>query len=113
MRLLITALFMLVPAMSAGFAQEIVDQWRYNLRKPADGWRRANFDDSDWQTGNGGFGTIETPGARIGTLWSTRCIWLRKTFDLETIPAHAALLMHHDENVDVFINGRLVAKKQG
>jgi len=86
----------------------IVDQWRYTLRAPAAGWRQIAFDDADWTTGMGGFGTLDTPGARVGTIWQTNSIWLRKQFELTKIPARPALLIHHDEDVVVFLNGRKV-----
>ncbi|MEM7810008.1 MAG: sugar-binding domain-containing protein [Planctomycetota bacterium] len=96
-----------------GRTQEIVDVWRYTLRRPADGWRQANFDDADWRKGFGGFGARGTPGGRIGTTWTTNSIWLRKSFALESIPAKPALLMQHDEDAEVYINGKQVAKVIG
>ncbi|MEZ6122360.1 MAG: glycoside hydrolase family 2 TIM barrel-domain containing protein [Planctomycetaceae bacterium] len=98
-----------LPAM----AQEIVDSWRYTLRPPGEGWRAPKFDDSKWTVGNGGFGTYDTPGSRVGTIWSTNSIWLRKTVSLTEIPEKPALLMHHDEDAEVFLNGMLVTKKNG
>ncbi len=94
-------------------AQEIVDTWRYNLRAPQSGWQAADFDDSDWQKSSGGFGTPDTPGARVGTNWSTKSIWLRKSFQLDNIPADPHLWMHHDEDAEVYINGTLVADVDG
>ncbi len=94
-------------------AQEIVDTWKYTLRKPPTGWRTASFDAQGWQDANGGFGTRDTPGARVGTVWATGSIWLRKTFHLETIPAKPALFIHHDEDTEVFINGKLVMSRKG
>ncbi len=87
--------------------QKINGQWRYTLRRPAKGWQQAKFDDAGWKTGHGGFGTRDTPGARIGTTWATGSIWLRKPFELEKVPAKPALLIHHDEDAEVFINGKL------
>ena len=87
----------------------MVDSWRYTVQKPADGWQQPAFDDRDWQQGTGGFGTLETPGARVGTTWATANIWLRKVFTLTAVPERAALLIHHDEDAEVFINGRQVA----
>ena len=98
---------------SIGNCQEIVDAWRYTVRRPADGWRLAKFDDADWKEGQGGMGTRGTPGARIGTTWATNNIWLRKSFELEVVPAKPALLMHHDEDAEVYINGKQVAQVTG
>jgi hypothetical protein len=95
------------------FGNEIVDAWRYTVRKPADGWRQAEFDDSGWKEADGGFGTRDTPGARVGTTWATNNIWLRKTFTLQPVPTKPALLIHHDEDVEVYINGQQVAALKG
>ncbi len=93
--------------------QDIVDEWRYTLRRPAPDWRQASFDDSNWKQGFGGFGTLGTPGSRIGTTWATNSIWLRKSIDLKKVPANAALLIHHDEDTEVYINGTSVAVLKG
>ena len=94
-------------------AQEIVDQWRYTLRRPAEAWTTANFDDSEWTVGSGGFGTHDTPGARVGTTWSTGSIWLRKSLELSAIPEKPALLIHHDEDAEVYLNHTKVAELKG
>ena len=90
-------------------AQDVVDSWKYTLRRPTDGWRRAEFDDSNWMKGFGGFGTRDTPGSRVGTTWATNSIWLRKSYQLKSIPPNPALLIHHDEDTEVYINGNPVA----
>ena len=79
----------LILAASASFslAQDaIVDTWRYTVETPADGWQTAEFDDSAWNEGAGGFGTQNTPGARFGTEWKSKDIWIRKTFELKAWP---------------------------
>ncbi len=113
-----TALPLIIIASFLGFAKvcsarEIVDDWRYTLRHPADNWRQADFDDSGWTEGSGGFGTRSTPGARVGTVWATNDIWLRKTFTLQSVPDRAAILIHHDEDAEVYINGQSVAVLKG
>ena len=87
----------------------IVDEWRYTVRRPSEGWQSEQFDDSAWKDGSGGFGTRDTPGSRVGTTWATRGIWLRKSFTLESVPKNPALLIHHDEDAEVYINGVQVA----
>lgn len=94
-------------------AQEIVDQWRYSLKEPSGNWQAIDFDDADWTKGPGGFGTRGTPAARIGTEWYTDDIWLRKSFTLDDVPQKPGLLIHHDEEVEVFINGTSVARLDG
>ena len=92
---------------------EIVDVWRINFRRPPAGWQKNDFDDADWQQAFGGFGTHDTPGSRIGTVWGTNSIWLRKRFTIGKRPEVPALLIHHDEDADVFLNGTLIAKFEG
>ena len=88
--------------------------WRYTTSEPGDGWQRAGFDDSDWQKGRGGFGTEGTPGAFVGTDWKSSDIWLRRTFELENKKlSRPQLLIHHDEDAEVYINGQLIAKLEG
>ncbi len=98
---------------ASALAVEFVDSWRYTVKKPAEGWRAPAFDDSRWKQGNGGFGTHGTPGSRIGTVWATKNIWLRKQFTLDSIPKRPALLIHHDEDAEVFVNGPIVATVKG
>jgi len=88
--------------------------WRYTTTKPADGWEKADFDDSGWQIGKGGFGTKDTPGAIVGTTWDSSDIWIRRSFDLEgKIPSQLYLSVHHDEDAEIYINGKLVTKLDG
>ena len=110
---IIGMLMLAVFASSPALSQEIVDTWRYTVRRPAEGWRTSGFDASEWKEANGGFGTPDTPGARVGTVWGTNSIWLRKSFELKAIPENVALLIHHDENAEVFINGKPVVALKG
>jgi len=88
--------------------------WRYTTSEPGNGWQRAGFDDSAWQKGRGGFGTEGTPGAVVGTDWKSSDIWLRRTFELENKKlSRPQLLIHHDEDAEVYINGRLISKLEG
>ena len=93
--------------------QAISDTWRYTLRKPADGWQALDFDSSSWKKSAGGFGTTSTPNARVGTVWNTNNIWMRKSFELTSIPADASLLIHHDEDAEIYINGKSILTLEG
>jgi len=89
--------------------------WRYTTERPAEPWTTTSFDDGAWTTGPGGFGTRNTPGAVVRTVWNTADIWLRRSFEL---PAGFAasdphLLVHHDEDVDVYIDGALAVRLAG
>jgi beta-galactosidase len=49
----------------------------------------------------------------VRTRWATPDIWIRRTVKLDSVPASPALLIHHDEDSDVYINGKLVAQLKG
>ena len=86
--------------------------WKYTFEKPGDDWFQTDFEDADWKSGPGGFGTEGTPGTSVRTVWNTSDIWIRRTFDLDDIPSQGdiSLTIHHDEDAEVYINGRLVQK---
>jgi hypothetical protein len=86
--------------------------WKYTFKQPEDAWYHTNYEDSDWQSGPGGFGTDGTPGTSVRTVWNTSDIWVRRSFDLDEIPSQGdiSLTLHHDEDAEVYINGRLVQK---
>ncbi len=87
--------------------------WKYTFKKPGKNWKKPDFDDSGWKSGKAGFGTAGTPGARVGTVWQTPEIWLRRTIELNDLSKDLGLFIHHDERVEVFINGRSVFQKKG
>jgi hypothetical protein len=88
--------------------------WRYTLKKPGKGWYRADFDDSGWKEGPGGFGTKGTPGAVVRTEWKTNNIWIRRPFDLPKGPTEGLhLRLHHDEDAEVYLNGVRAARVKG
>jgi len=88
--------------------------WRYTMKKPSDGWEKPAFDDSDWQKGQAGFGKEGTPGAIVRTKWDGSHIWLRRTCEIEKIPAGEVMLkVHHDDDAVVYINGIKAADLDG
>ncbi|MBN1845265.1 MAG: hypothetical protein JW810_06245 [Sedimentisphaerales bacterium] len=86
--------------------------WRYTTETPPESWYQADFDDSGWQQGQGGFGTTSTPGAVVRTEWNSNDIWIRRTFNLGPIQKDddIQLSIHHDEDAEVYINGQRVAE---
>ncbi len=105
--------FAWVATYSCTVANEIVDDWRYTFREPEQGWEQADFDDSGWRKGKGGFGRRNTPGARVGVRWDTPNIWLRKSLQRDQVPANTSLLVHHDDDAEVFLNGEPIAELEG
>lgn len=96
-------------------AREAKSTWRYTTERPGSGWYREDFDAQTWKEGVGGFGTAGTPGSTIGTEWRTGDIWLRRTFDLPpgTKADQLQLLLHHDEDVQVYLNGKRILELNG
>ena len=89
--------------------------WRYTFDAPGNEWSDPKFDDSNWAYGPGGFGTGGTPGAVVGTEWRTSEIWIRRSFELPQDVKLAApnLLVHHDEDVEIYLNGVPAASAVG
>ncbi|MGQ9518738.1 MAG: glycoside hydrolase family 2 protein [Candidatus Fervidibacter sp.] len=90
-------------------AQRGGHEWRYTTEQPQENWMQPDFDDSDWKVGKSGFGTEGTPGAIVGTRWSTSDIWLRTTINVpKPSPEDVVWLeVHHDEDCEIYVNGRL------
>ena len=87
--------------------------WKYTVKKPANNWFELAFDDRSWKQGPAGFGTKGTPGSRVHTEWKSKAIWLRRDFRLTTIPGRVKLHIHHDEDAEVYLNGKLIKRFVG
>ncbi len=81
--------------------------WRFSLESPSANWTALDFDDSKWQTGRAPFGT-QVPDGKPNTSWNAPDIWARREFDVQTLPRALRLLVHHDEDIEVFLNGVLL-----
>lgn len=86
-------------------------QARFVTDKPAsDDWTRTTFDDSQWTTGEGTF------GSRNGdhTKWTTPDIYVRRTVMLDRVPDGPLLINAiQNDNYELFINGERVANVAG
>ncbi|HNQ22586.1 MAG TPA: glycoside hydrolase family 2 TIM barrel-domain containing protein [Phycisphaerae bacterium] len=87
--------------------------WSYTTTAPPANWTEAAFDDSSWQKAPGGFGHEGTPGAVVRTEWQSADIWLRRSFTVEKVPARTYLSVYHDEDCEIYINGRPAATLKG
>lgn len=88
--------------------------WRFTTNTPPANWYASDFDDSAWPEGYSGFGRPETPGAVVRTAWRTTDIWLRRPFTMDRPnPAALRFLIHHDEDVEVYLNGVPAAAAKG
>ena len=88
--------------------------WKYAMQRPADEWTQLDFDDTQWESGPAGFGTRGTQGLQFGTQWNTSDIWLRRKFTLSKQPdGRTRLILQHDEDAEVYLNGVLAATVTG
>lgn len=95
-------------------SQEKGIHWHYTFDRAVDGWFKPDFNDAEWKQGPGGFGTKGTPGSVVRTEWKTADIWLRREFTVpegKLVDPH--LLLHHDDDTEVYINGVLAVKTTG
>jgi hypothetical protein len=89
-------------------------RWKFTLDQPGPSWTQVSFDDSAWESGLSGFGTKDTPGAIVGTVWKTDDIWLRRTVRLPSkLSGPLKLVVYHDEDVEVYVNGVLALSEPG
>ena len=88
--------------------------WNYRLDNATGGWNNVNFKPAEaWATGLAGFGEAGTPGSTVRTEWKTKRLFIRKEFNLDRLPKSLALSLHHDEDVEVYLNGVSAYKATG
>jgi hypothetical protein len=94
-------------------ARRTAVEWQYTTTRPGRGWMRPDFDAAGWKKGKAGFGTPGTPGAIVGTRWDSLNVWLRRSFAADELPAGLTLHLHHDDDVEVYLNGRPIYRSPG
>jgi hypothetical protein len=89
--------------------------WHYTLERPVGDWFTPGFDDTGWKTDPAPFGQEEAGiGRKPNTVWKSSDIWLRSTFEMPSGQfTNIVLNVYYDEDPEVYINGRLVAKLAG
>lgn len=85
--------------------------WRYTTTKPDGEWFAEDYAATGWKTGYSGF------GGSGRTAWSSSDIWIRRQFTISDIAPEQVydlrLWMWHDEDAEIYINGKLAAKVTG
>lgn len=85
--------------------------WDYTTSRPTGDWHAMDYETVGWKQGPAGFGTAGTPGAKVRTRWDSSDIWIRRSFKLEgPLPQRVGLRIHHDEDAQVYVNGKQVAE---
>ena len=87
--------------------------WKYSLTKPSDDWTQPTCEVSSWKEGTGPFGSDGTPGIAPKTIWTSDDIWLRREFTMPAFKGTLQMLVYHDEDVEVYLNGVLATQQAG
>jgi hypothetical protein len=85
-------------------AKEEAWEGKYLLQEPHKGWEQADFEDQNWKSGKGAFGTPEMPS--LSTNWETKDIWVRREFSLPSLNDRDVYLRYsHDDIFELYVNG--------
>lgn len=92
-------------------ADEINYPARITEKQPGSDWMKPSFNDGTWKPATAPYGDNPT---MVKTVWKSSNLWYRRTFDLPSNSKQKFFLkLHHDDNVQVYINGQPVYKKNG
>jgi hypothetical protein len=84
---------------------------KFTETAPPGNWNQSDFSDASWKTGKGPFGDNES---LVKTSWKTDNLWVRRHFKISSTKlSNLYLKLQHDDNVEVYINGREVFKTKG
>ncbi|MDA3854199.1 MAG: DUF5127 domain-containing protein, partial [Bacteroidales bacterium] len=83
---------------------------RYTESAPEGPWTSLDFKDNKWKKGKGAF--ANNAFKEYATLWDSKDIWVRRTFNLDTdLESQTIFLQYsHDDIFDLYINGIQVVK---
>jgi hypothetical protein len=89
--------------------------WAYTEKQPPPRWNAIEFDDHSWKQGKAGFGTPGTPALRAASLWKSPRLWMRTHVTLPEMGPQDTLVLRvfHDEDVAVFVNGKVLLREKG
>lgn len=90
------------------------DEWKYQIpvhNKINADWRRSGFDDSDWVTGQSGFGYGDDDDNTV--IQPLLSIYIRKQFSIEKLSELKSITLHvdFDDAFIAFINGVVVGQE--
>jgi len=91
------------------------DDQVYNAKfietQPVAGWENLSFNDESWKSGKAPFSDNKSDG---GTAWKSKDLWMRRVFMINNIDFNKLYLkLRHDDNVEVFLNGKNIFEKKG
>jgi hypothetical protein len=86
-------------------------QCKYTETEPKGDWADVPYDDASWKSGAAPF-TDDKEKAK--TLWTSKNIWVRRTFTLNDLNIDKLFLkIHHDDNIEVYLNGKEIYNFKG
>src|ERR1044072_5345058 len=93
-------------------ADETAYTVRYSEEQPQGGWMLASFNDAGWKSGQAPIGDNESTAK---TSWRSNNIWVRRSFNIANLAGinELFLKLNHDDNIEVFLNGKKVYNKVG
>lgn len=85
---------------------------KYTERIQNSGWNAIAFEDNMWKEG---MLPISDDPKLKGTYWDSDSIFVRREFTLDKVDEVKPLFLklHHDDNIEVYLNGKLVFAKEG
>ncbi len=84
---------------------------RYTEQRPAEGWNAPEFGDGGWKKGAAPFSDDRSIAK---TYWDTDDLWIRRSFDVTgPVDGDLYLKINHDDNINVYLNGKQVYHKTG
>jgi hypothetical protein len=84
---------------------------KFTETRPATGWENLSFNDESWKSGKAPFSDNKSDG---GTAWKSKDLWMRRVFMINNIDFNKLYLkLRHDDNVEVFLNGKNIFEKKG
>ncbi|HAK97352.1 MAG TPA: hypothetical protein DCM87_20775 [Planctomycetes bacterium] len=87
--------------------------WCVAFDAPPTSWHRPELDDRGWRRSRGAFGRRGGPGLVLRFTWEQPEIFLRTRFSVDRIPRALVLELFHDRDVQIAINGQVVAAREG
>ncbi|GAA4323001.1 DUF4965 domain-containing protein [Mucilaginibacter gynuensis] len=85
---------------------------KYTETEPKGDWTSATNTDGDWKSGSAPIGDDANT---VKTLWKSHDIWVKRTFNIANTSGinELFLKMNHDDNIEVYLNGKKVYEKTG
>ncbi|MBE9583478.1 DUF4965 domain-containing protein [Mucilaginibacter sp. JRF] len=98
--------------MILGTSDETPYTVNYTETEPQGDWTSADYAATGWKSGSAPIGDDAN---NVKTLWKSHDIWVRRAFNIANPASINDLLlkMNHDDNVEVFLNGKKVYEKAG